>query len=92
MHVGITQGIYHNLDSDVRMKYCQRCDSTAIALGFCEVWRESSVSLLIESAKSKLLITAPSFPAALLDNSWAVVHAYIFGYTGPYEGHVETFL
>jgi len=64
----------------------------AVALGFCEFWSKLLVSLLIESAKSKLLTTPPSFPAPLLGKSWAVVHAYIFGYTGPYQGRVGTFL
>ena len=80
VHVRVTQGIYHDLDSDVRMKYCQRFGSTAMALGFRECWRKLSVSLLIESAKSKLLTPPPSFPSALLDSSWAVVHTYLLVY------------
>ena len=62
-----------------------------MALGFWEFWNQSLVSLPIECAKSKLLIMPPSFPATL-DKSWAVAHAYIFKYPGPYEGRVGTFL
>lgn len=44
VHAGITQDLYRNFDSDVWMKYCQRCGSAVVALGFCEFWSELSIS------------------------------------------------
>ena len=48
------------------MKDCQRCGSTAMALGFWEFWNQLLVSLLIESTKSKCL----SRLVAFLPLSW----------------------
>ena len=93
-HVGITH-ISHNLD--MWMKYCWHSSSMVMGVGFFwEFWSKLSVSLLIESKLNLLNRSCPSRPLAFLPLESSINHesfrAYIFGYTGPYEGCVGTVL